>query len=374
MLEELLGEYVLNISKENLKVGILRGKVKLDNVQLDGDLIGSHILGAVGLSGFGVLSCWAHKFRITVPWSALEKEPTRIEIRGMHLLCVPLLPSTALLQFGSGTVSDPRCSLRTRVKRSALARFERNFFAGRIPGEGPSLEVKIYRSSSADDDGIKSDDSNNGDTMDSVLDDSAQSSSDKKKKNTDTEASKKSTGIRAWRTKLRLKVVKNTEASIKDLHIRCEVPENALHNDSNILFRNRRKKTNMHVNDGMPAERRPFSFGFTLESVIVKSATSSWETGNIKESLDSSTRSKGIKMKNKSVEDDSPSDNTKYKVFEVNKMAMYWDDKVPFLISDFILSNGSGLCINQYQMQSNIVSAMDSLITSKEPGAFIRNS
>ena len=32
---------------------------------------------------------------------------------------------------------DPRCSLRTRVKRSALARFERNFFSWRIDGEGP---------------------------------------------------------------------------------------------------------------------------------------------------------------------------------------------------------------------------------------------
>ena len=42
MLEDLIGEYVLNISKENLKLAALKGRIKLDNVELDGDYIGSH--------------------------------------------------------------------------------------------------------------------------------------------------------------------------------------------------------------------------------------------------------------------------------------------------------------------------------------------
>ena len=73
-----MGEYILNISKENMKIAAVRGKIKLDNVQLDGDLIGSHVLGAVGLSGFGVLSCWAKSVVISVPWKRLEAEPTKI--------------------------------------------------------------------------------------------------------------------------------------------------------------------------------------------------------------------------------------------------------------------------------------------------------
>ena len=56
-MEEVLGEYIINIAKENLQVAVLRGKLKLDNVQLDGDLIGSHVLGAVGLSGTLDLVC-----------------------------------------------------------------------------------------------------------------------------------------------------------------------------------------------------------------------------------------------------------------------------------------------------------------------------
>ena len=141
-IENWAGEYILNASKDNLKVGIIRGKIKLENVQLDGDLIGSHILGAAGLSDFGVLSCWAKELRIDIPWGSLESSPTRFEISGVHLVCVPLLPSTtARVYGGSGVAGDPRCTLRTRAKRSALARFERNFFAGRIADEGPRAQI-----------------------------------------------------------------------------------------------------------------------------------------------------------------------------------------------------------------------------------------
>ena len=143
-LEEQIGEYVLNIDKENLKIAALRGRIKLENVQLDGDLLGSHILGAVGLSGFGILSCWAKSMKMTIPLQNLEKEPTRIELKGLHLLCLPLLPSTAQKMFGAGNTSDPRCTLRTRAKRSKLWRFEKNFMSGRIPGEGP-VEERILR-------------------------------------------------------------------------------------------------------------------------------------------------------------------------------------------------------------------------------------
>lgn len=59
VLEDLIGEYVVNISKDKIKLAALKGKIKLEDVELDGDFIGSHVLGAVGLQGFGVLSCSA---------------------------------------------------------------------------------------------------------------------------------------------------------------------------------------------------------------------------------------------------------------------------------------------------------------------------
>lgn len=91
-IEEVLGEYILNIDKENLKIEALRGNIKLENVQLDGDLLGSHVLGVVGLHGFAILSCWAKSLKIKIPYHNLENEPTRFEMKGVHLLCLPLLP------------------------------------------------------------------------------------------------------------------------------------------------------------------------------------------------------------------------------------------------------------------------------------------
>ncbi|KAG7342202.1 chorein or VPS13 related protein [Nitzschia inconspicua] len=143
-LEEVIGEYVLNIDKENLKIAALQGKIKLENVQLDGDVLGGHILGSIGLSGFGILSCWAKSVVITIPIKNLEKEVTRIEMTGCHLLCLPLLPATAHQSFGAGNSLDPRCTLRTRAKRAKLVRFEKNYLQGRIPGEGP-VARKILR-------------------------------------------------------------------------------------------------------------------------------------------------------------------------------------------------------------------------------------
>jgi vacuolar protein sorting-associated protein 13A/C len=117
-LEEVIGEYVLNLSKENLTIAALSGKIKLENVQLDGDLLGSHVLGAIGLgAGFGVLSCSARQVIVSVPWGNLENEPTKMEVRGVHLVCIPLMPATAHCLFGAGTIVDPRCALRTRAKR-----------------------------------------------------------------------------------------------------------------------------------------------------------------------------------------------------------------------------------------------------------------
>ena len=74
---------------------------------------------------------------ISIPLRNLEKEVTKIELQGVHLLCTPLLPATAHQSFGAGSNLDPRCTLRTRAKRTKLLRFEKNYLQGRIPGEGP---------------------------------------------------------------------------------------------------------------------------------------------------------------------------------------------------------------------------------------------
>ena len=217
----------------------------MTDVQLDGDIIGSHVLGAVGLSGFVCLSCSARKLRITIPWGSLEKTPTKCEISGVHLVCVPLLPSNANSLCGAGTASDPRCTIRTRAKRSALARYERNFFGGRILGEGPmknknrrvelkrrtravrmSMEASLRASASASAvEGESSSNDADGDAGDPKHDGSANAEED-----IDAAAAAAATADmrNALKMKLKAKAFRNIEASIKQIHLRCEVSEGAL--------------------------------------------------------------------------------------------------------------------------------------------------
>ena len=143
-IEDILGNYILNIDKEKIKVAALRGKITLDNVQLDGDVLSGHVFQKIGLSGFGILSCWAKHVVVTIPLKNVEEEVTKIELHGVHLLCLPLLPATAHLTFGAGSILDPRCTLRTRVKRTKLNQYEKSYMAGKIPGEGP-ISNRILR-------------------------------------------------------------------------------------------------------------------------------------------------------------------------------------------------------------------------------------
>eukprot|EP00978_Attheya_sp_CCMP212_P024007 scaffold74702_cov53-Attheya_sp.AAC.3 len=389
-MEDWLGEYILNISKENIKVAAIRGKIKLDNVQLDGDLIGSHILGAVGLSGFGVLSCWARSLRVSVNWKNLEKEPTRFEIRGVHLVCVPLLPSTATRMYGSGTAVDPRCTLRTRAKRSALARFERNYFSQRIPGEGPPRNVASSGEASAT--AVPTgNDTNNGKRPRSWkqtgqseydealaeltgLDESMHWSEEDLGENETQESSARTTEARkTWRAKLRARIFRNMEMVVNDIHIRCEVPEGALEVKLDDGTSIPRSIPCSREGKDLPANRRSFALGVTLDSFAIKTANKRFETGKITFEQSSTSSSK---TKDSDVPDHNEgTDGRRYKVIEVANLAMYWDDTPPMLISEsYFLKSENSTSIAPHKIQARVSAAMEAMQSYQDPGDEIRLS
>jgi len=358
-MEEVFGEYILNLTKENLKIAAMRGKIKLENVQLDGDLIGSHVLGAVGLTSFGVLSCSAKSIKITVPWKNLGKEATRFEVHGIHLVCVPLTPSTANKRYGSGTKSDPVCSLRTRAKRLVLARFERNFWNGQIPGEGPPMkritravkdaerEMKRSRSRTRRDN--KDVDDNGLDfAMHELFADSRDTASD-----TETEISRDSSFTldslpelpRDWKVKLREKVLRNLEASVYDTHIRCEV-----------LGQN-----SQDIND------KSFAIGFTFESLVVRTANEDWEIGRHGRSkvTDERVKDEGIGPNPYEIE------NNKIGLF--GGISLYWDNDPTMLLAETDVFQGK-LSLSPEKFVSRVSAAMEALKSSQEPGEVIRKT
>ena len=375
--EDVIGEYVLNISKENIKIAAHRGKIKLENVQLDGDLIGSHVLGAAGLSGFGVLSCWARTMTIAVPLTNLEKEPTRFELQGLHLVCVPLLPATAHKKYGAGTAVDPICTLRTRAKRSALARYERNFYAGRIPGEGPptrrirvalkeaekKLNGSIWRASAK---AMK--------TMDSEVNLEDAISELGSSFFTDSEKTSNAESIhddllspqRTWKVKMREKVMRNLEVSMKNVHIRCEVSEQGLDFCKSLDTSKRKKR------EKLPADQRAFAFGMTVESIFVRTANDKWEIGSSKSVGSDNNESRG--SFHSIAGSSSGVSEVEYKVGQVNDLSVYWDDD-PFLLlseSDVLQFNNNNL--SPLKLQGLISAAMEAMVRFQDPGFAIRTS
>lgn len=375
-LEDIIGEYIVNVDKENLKIQALRGQIKLDNVQLDGDLLGGYILGPMGLSGFGILSCWAKTVKITVPYKNIEKEPTRIEIKGCHLLCLPLLPSTANRMFGTGNSSDPRCTLRTRAKRSKLARFEKNFMNGRIAGEGPTAKSILWAVRAIKKEQERKKKKNNAENPEA---ESSEAFLDYLVKDLvgDTE-SDNSTIIDSsangedeesfelpinWRAKLREKILRNLEVSFHNVHLRCEVSEGGLdfyHPDAFKPFQNESKNDN-----DLKYDQRAFAFGVTCRRFIARTANQKWEVGS-HETKKTTTEKNHLGP--------NPYDVRNNKVISWEEVSMYWDDDPPLLISETDIIQSSDHKMSTEKFHLKIANAMIALYDQQEPGQKIRES
>lgn len=392
-MEEVLGEYILNISKDNLKIAAVRGQIKLENVQLDGDLIGSHVLGAVGLSSFGVLSCSAKSIKVSIPWKNLEKEPTRFEIKGVHLVCVPLTPSTASQMYGAGTAVDPRCTLRTRAKRLVLARLERNFWNGQIPGEGPVMkriqravkDVERDMKRSVNKQRKRGPMSNRGFTvnaedaeMEDLLDnlvytlgDSLHNSLDRSSEQDDSSSFYSASDLpqipRDWKVRLREKVLRNIVASFHELHIRLEVPERGLELSGTDGAHNTPRRSG----ENTIAPDRAFALGFTLESLVIRTANEKWEAGSHEKRtyLGGSTMSA---VKDHLGPNEYVAFNNKIGYF--NKLSIYWDDSPPILLSETVALQGNNCKLSTDKLHSRVTAAMEALFMSQDPGPVIRQS
>jgi hypothetical protein len=386
-MEETLGEYILNISKENLKIAALRGQIKLENVQLDGDLVGSHVLGAVGLSSFGVLSCSAKSIKVAIPWKNLEKDPTRFEIKGIHLVCVPLTPSTANQMYGAGTLVDPRCTLRTRAKRLVLARFERNFWNGQISGEGPvmkriqravkEVERDMKKSSSNKqkrrDKGYSAEEAAMDDLLDTLVltlggdaTNESNTSIDASLEQDDASHASNVGDIpelpRDWKVRLREKILRNMEASFHDIHIRLEVPERGLEFSGMDASHDAAFPTRI--------KERAFAMGFTMESLVVRTANDKWEAGSHEK------RIRGRLSSPSSTDHLGPNEYVAFnnKIGHFNKLSIYWDDDPPILLSETDALQGNYRKLTPDKLQARVAAAMEALFSSQEPGTAVRQS
>ncbi len=309
---------------------------------------------------------------------------------------------------GAGTEKDPKCSLRTRVKRSTLARFERNFFSGRIPGEGPPKpnDNNNNNNNSNMDDQTQSQRRNttssrrsrrkgSGEGMSSkqmpsslantehVADDAPRDDVSVMTNNTFDDAATTSsanekdlenmneTQRNAWGQWFAQKIFRNMEIVLRDVHIRCEVGQGALNSSPQHQYDQEEKNEPSNQNEKnrkkskRSSNESAFTFGFIIDKIVLQSANSSWKTGrNIDFEQKGDTMTVG--GKENGVQD------TKYKIFQVNNLSLYWDDSPPVIVTESpLLHNQQN--IDPHKIWSVIRIALDEIKQHSDPGGRIRS-
>eukprot|EP00985_Skeletonema_marinoi_P000446 scaffold162_cov117-Skeletonema_marinoi.AAC.1 len=267
----------------------------------------------------------------------------------MHLICVPLLPTTANRVYYGGGV-DSSLSLRTRAKRAALARFERNFFSGRIPGEDQQQQMQQQQQERNGEDGdvlsysgrrrqySSSEDVGVDEEEKDLIGDSVRSNETSKK-------TKKEARIPALKRKLKAKIYGNLVSSLSDVHIRFEVPEGGLERSKD----NTISSTRPEISD-----ERAFAFGLTLKSLTARNVSGDESSG----SIDTQT---------------SNNSDTKRKKIDIQDLSVYWDDGPPFLISESDLFNGR-LTLPASVSQQRIAEIMQQMSSRIDPDVEAKRS
>ncbi len=175
----------------------------------------------------------------------------------------------------------------------------------------------------------------------------------------------------ALKMKLKAKAFRNIEASIKQIHLRCEVSEGAL---SDTEYPQMKGTAGAQTS----AADRAFTFGCTLDSFVVRTATPSWETGEcIFYGDGDTTRGDDEDAAKESAQPASvgfgPGTGPTYKVVELNGIRMYWDFEPAFLVTETDALRDEHR-IPPHKVQKRIADAMEVMVDAQDPGNDIREA
>src|SRR5690606_10673669 len=88
VLLDVFGDYVEGLTEENLQIGVWSGKLSLHNLAPNRDTFQKLALPVSIHHGT------VRDFEVTIPWTALESQPVKVEINGVYLQCGPLSTET----------------------------------------------------------------------------------------------------------------------------------------------------------------------------------------------------------------------------------------------------------------------------------------
>ena len=91
ILEEVLGDFIFGLTKDNLKLGVWGGKLEFHNLIIKTGPLGG-ILKELCLP-FAITKGFIKHIDVSIPWTSLGKNPVRIVIEDFLLQLRPIVPS-----------------------------------------------------------------------------------------------------------------------------------------------------------------------------------------------------------------------------------------------------------------------------------------
>ncbi|KAL3944398.1 MAG: hypothetical protein SGBAC_001522 [Bacillariaceae sp.] len=282
--------------------------------------------------------------------------------------------------YGTGTSKDPTCTLRTRVKRSKLARYEKHFRTGRISGEGPvarrilKAAQNVEKAQKKQNKKKKSTESSESDAFFEYLASDLEKKPEQSRSN-DTSSEEMKVSLdsdlydlpRDWKVNLREKILRNLEAVMTDIHVRCEVAEGGLEFGVQKKSSAHRSQRTNSDHRRLNYDQRSFAFGTTLDKMRVRTANENWKVG-------SHEKKKQTNIKDSDHLGAHPYDVRNNKLFGFENFCMYWDDDAPFLLSetDIIKSPDKKMSMESFHLK--VGNAMAELVSSQDPGRKVYES
>jgi Vacuolar sorting-associated protein 13, N-terminal len=178
---------------------------------------------------------------------------------------------------------------------------------------------------------------------------------------------------RDWKVRLREKVLRNIEATVHDIHIRCEFPgqrttttSSSSSTDANTTT-NSSSATTTTTTTTPVVDKDSFVIGLTLQSLVVRTASEDWKVGRHDKRGSASCRENDHLGPNEYVVHNN-------KIGYFSGAAVYFDEDPPILLSESDALKGNCRKMAPEKLHYRISAAMDKLFHSQQVGSDIRES
>jgi len=229
ILEDVLGDFIFGLTKENLKVGVFSGKLEFHNLVLKAGPLGG-ALRELALP-ISITNGFIKHIEISIPWASLGKNPVRVVVEDLLVQLRPLDPATEHLSVEEAIAVAVKKS-KTILLDEMKAFVETLLFSAELQNPAVKALIRLLLSNKR------------FSSVSSIL------------KATNSPSAQPSVQSKSYLQRLVTKILDNLEVSVKNVHIRYE--------------------------DAVSLPGHVISAGVTLSELILSSADENWQQRSTK--------------------------------------------------------------------------------------------